>query len=139
MLKDEAEKYLELGAERGEEYSYNCAEIMLNAANDYYKLGMDKRALNMVLPLGGGMYREKDCGMLTGGAAALGAIFTEEKPSKNLKVQEATGLWVEKFEEEFKSVNCRVIKKENLQENESCDGLILKAADLLEEVISKYK
>lgn len=142
MLRDEAERYIKLEENYGENsayYHYNCAEVMLNASNDYYDLGLDNKSLRMIVPFGGGMYTENDCGMLTGGVAVLGVMLTEEKPSNNLKLKEATSFWVNEFEKEFKGLNCRFIKDRNLAENQGCSKLILKAADILEEVIGKYK
>ena len=45
---------------------YNCAETMLQAANEVYGLGLDERALHAASPFGGGMGRERACGALTG-------------------------------------------------------------------------
>lgn len=139
MLRDEAEKYIQSELSHGEDRSmhhYNCAEVILNASNDYYKLGLDKKALNMIAPFGGGMCSGNACGILTGGVASIGAIFTKDKPSKNLKLKEVTKLWVEQFEKEFKASDCLDIKEINLKEDEACGRLMLDAADILEKIIN---
>ena len=141
MLRDEAKKYIESEMHHGEDralYHYNCAEVMVNACNDYYQLGLDKRALSMIAPFGGGMCTGSACGILTGGVASIGVMFTEDKPSKNTKMKEATKRWVREFEHEFKSTDCLPIKDINLREGEGCGGLMLKSADMLEKIINDY-
>ena len=142
MLRDIAKEYIEVELKYGEPYNpyhYNCAEVMLNAANDFYKLNLDKKSLNMMTPFGGGMFARDACGMLTGGLAVIGIIFTEDKPSDNLKVKEITRFWAEKIKEEFNSTNCKLIMDTNgIAENDSCTHLILKAADILEYIIEHY-
>lgn len=142
MLRDEVKKYIDYelkhGAER-ELYHYNCAQSILHGSNDYYDLQLDPKALKMIVPFGGGMYTENTCGMLTGGIAIIGILFAEEMPTQNLKMKEITRYWTEEFECEFKSLNCSLIKEINLQPDERCAPLILKAADILEGVIEKYR
>lgn len=46
------------------EHDLNCAETILNAANDVYKLGLDKNALKMASGFGGGMGIDKEAGII---------------------------------------------------------------------------
>lgn len=140
MLRDIAKKYIEYELEFGEErslYHYNCAEVMVNACNDYYEIGLDKKALKMIVPFGAGISIGKTCGILIGGLAAIGAMFSKDKPSQNIKMKEVRMRWIEEFEREFKDLDCINIKAINLRENQSCGGLILKANDILEEIINE--
>lgn len=142
MLRDKVKKYIEHELIHGDErefYHYNCAESILNGSNEYYDLNIDKRALKMITPFGGGMYSESTCGMLTGGIAVIGIMFAEEMPTKHLKLKEITRYWIEEFEAALKNINCRLIKDINLKRDEGCANLILKAADILEGVVEKYK
>lgn len=142
MLRGKVKKYIDYELKYGDKrefYHYNCAEAILNGSNDYYDLNLDEKALKMIIPFGGGMYTEDTCGMLTGGVAVIGVIFAEDKPSKNLKVKEITRNWIKEFESEFRNTNCRLIKDINLDNDEGCSNLILKAADILEEVIKKHR
>ena len=84
-------------------------------------------------------YDGNTCGILTGGIAAIGAIFAEDMPSLNHTMKEATKHWTEQFENRFKNTNCTQIKQLNQIGNEGCAHLILQAADLLQQVIEKYK
>ena len=140
MLRDVAKEYIEYELKFGEErslYHYNCAEVMVNACNDYYEIGLDEKALKMIAPFGAGIGIGKTCGILIGGLSAIGLIFSEEKPSQNLKMKEMRRIWIEEFEREFKAIDCIDIKAINLREDQGCGGLILKANDLLEEIINK--
>ncbi len=141
MLRNKVKTYITHELQYGDQrklYHYNCAEAILNGANDYYNLNLDKRALNMIIPFGGGMQTENTCGMLTGGIAVIGVLFAEDMPTKNLKLKETTRYWIKQFKSEFQDTNCSVIKGVNLTDNEGCAHLILKAADVLESVIEKY-
>ena len=137
-LKDETIKYIESENKYGDKkelYHYNCAETLLNASNDYYKLGVDPKFLKAIVPFGGGFYSERTCGALTGGIAALGLLFAEEKPTSNEKLKEITKKWVEAFENEFGSLDCKEIKLVHRDEVKGCGPVMVRAAELLEEVI----
>lgn len=141
MLKEQAKKYIEselqYGAQR-ELYHYNCAEVLLNSCNDYYKLGLDDKTQRAIVPFGGGLYSEKTCGMLTGGIAVLGVMFTEEKPTSNAKLKEITQKWVKTFEEEFGDTNCKAIKEAKRDKEKGCALLIEGAAQIFENTIKEY-
>jgi len=94
----------------------NCAEILLMAANDQYKLGLDDRFYKAVCPFGGGIQSEKTCGALLGAIAAIGVMYTEERPTTNEVMKEKTKKMLEEFEKEFgsrKVKNCRGVWKNN--------------------------
>ena len=142
MLRNQVKKKIDHELQyvgQQELYHYNCAQAILYGANDYYKLNLDKNALKIITPFGGGMCTEKTCGMLTGGIAVIGVLFAEDMPTQNLKMKEITRYWIEQFEREFQSVNCSLIKAINVKNNQGCTNLILRAADLLERIIEKYK
>lgn len=142
MLKDEAKKYIDYELQYGDKrelYHYNCAEVLLNSCNDYYHLDLDPKTLKSIVPFGGGLYCEKTCGMLTGGIAVIGVMFAEDKPSLNTKMKEITQKWVQAFEEEFGHTDCKIIKETRRDEYQGCSPLIIKAAEIFQEVIEEYK
>lgn len=141
-LRDMALEYINSEKKHGEErslYHYNCAEVLLNACNDYYNLGAGANTLKAIIPFGGGMGSESTCGILTGAVAALGLMFAEEKPSTNNKVKEITNRWVTAFEKEFGDINCKELKESHRDPESGCKLLILDAAELLESIIDEYK
>lgn len=142
MLRNKVKKYTEYElqhADRRHLYHYNCAQSILHGANDYYKLNLDPKSMRMIVPFGRGMCIESTCGMLSGGIATIGVLFAEDMPTQNLKMKEITQYWIEQFESEFKNTNCSFIKANKPENEENCSNLILKAADILEGVIEKYK
>lgn len=120
-------------------YHYNCAEVLLNACNDYYNLEAGSKVLKAILPFGGGMYAEKTCGALTGSLASLGLIFAEEKPTSNNKLKEITNKWVLTFEKEFDTINCKQLKNNYRDPESGCEPLMLQTAELLELLIDQYR
>lgn len=141
MLKNNVRKYGEYELQHTHQrklYHYNCAEAILRGANDYYALDLNNKALKMITPFGGGMNTGNTCGILTGGLAVIGVMFTEDMPSNNDKMKEVTRHWIAAFESEFKNTNCTRIKELNQIGNEGCADLILKGADILEKIVEKY-
>ncbi len=141
MLRNQVKKYIEYELQYGDQralYHHNCAQAILHGSNDYYNIGLEPKALKLIAPFGGGMNIGSTCGMLTGGLAVIGALFAEDMPTTNNTMKEASHLWIQQFEREFQNTNCNLIKKINLKNNEGCAHLILKAADILQEVIGKF-
>lgn len=116
-------------------YHMNCAEILLMAANEEHKLGLDDRFIKAVCPFGGGIQTEKTCGALLGAIAAIGVMYTEDKPTTNEKMREMTKKMVEEFEEEFGSLDCATIKAHHRSETEGCNPVKLRAAEVFERVV----
>lgn len=142
MLKDEAIKYIDSENKYGDQkalYHYNCAETLLNSSNDYYKLGLDSKMLKLIVPFGGGFFSERTCGAFTGGLAVLGVIFAEDKPTDNEKLKEVTKKWVQAFEKEFGSLDCKDIKPKHRDEVKGCRPVMVGAAELLEAIINEYR
>lgn len=142
MLKNEAIKYIESENKYGDQkdlYHYNCAETLLNASNDYYKLDLDSKTFKLMVPFGGGFFLERTCGAFTGGVAAIGAMFAEDKPTNNEILKEITKKWTQAFEKEFGSLDCKEIKPIHRDEVKGCGSVMVRAAELLESVISEYR
>src|SRR5690554_673132 len=85
-------------------YHKNCAEILLMAANQKFKLDLDDKFFKAICPFGGGLQSENTCGALIGAVAAIGVMYTEEKPSTNERMKDITKKFVEEFEKEFGAI-----------------------------------
>lgn len=116
-------------------FHVNCAEILLMAANEEYKLGLDDRFIKAVCPFGGGIQSEKTCGALLGAIAALGVMYTEDRPTTNEKMKELTKKYLEEFEKEFGSLDCANIKVHHRSETEGCNPVKIRAAEVFERVV----
>ncbi|NMA50120.1 MAG: C_GCAxxG_C_C family protein [Tissierellia bacterium] len=89
-LADIALEYIESKDKYGIDknlYHYNCAEVLLNACNDYYKLNVSEEMLKAVIPFGGGMCSESTCGILTGSLMALGLILPKINQQTMIKLK----------------------------------------------------
>ncbi|MBF7096603.1 C-GCAxxG-C-C family protein [Alkalibacter mobilis] len=142
MLIDHVKKYIKSEFAYGDDhklYHYNCAETLLNSCNDEYMLGIGTKELKMMTGFGGGFHCERTCGVLTGGIAALGMIFAEERPTENNKLKEIVKKWVEIFHEEFGTTECSDIKKSHRDEVEKCAPVMIRGAELLEKLIEEYR
>ncbi|HHT50438.1 MAG TPA: C_GCAxxG_C_C family protein [Eubacteriaceae bacterium] len=120
-------------------YHKNCAEILLMAANERYKLELNEKFYKAICPFGGGIQYEKTCGALIGAVAAIGIIYTEEKPSINEKMKDITKKFVFEFEREFGAIDCAYIKEHHRSEITGCDLVKVKTGEILEKVISEEK
>ena len=85
---------------------YNCAEAMLNAANEAYRLGLDEKAVRVACPFGGGMGKEATCGALTGGLMVLGVLYASGHAHGDEKFAAIRDRFVAEFEERFGSIDC---------------------------------
>lgn len=118
-------------------YHKNCAEILLQAAGEKYDLNLDQRFLKAVCPYGGGLQSESTCGALLGGLAAIGVMYAEDKPSTNDKMKQKTQKYVEEFQKEFGSIDCKNIKEHHRSETEGCNPVKIRSAAVLEKVIDE--
>lgn len=138
-MKEIVDRINKLDLEHSEEerplYHINCAETLLMAANEEYKLGLDDRFIKAVCPFGGGLQSEKTCGALLGAVAALGIMYAEEKPTENEKMKEMTKKMVEEFEKEFGALDCAYIKAHHRSEIEGCSPVRIRTAEVFERVM----
>ncbi|MCI6152518.1 MAG: C-GCAxxG-C-C family protein [Fusobacterium perfoetens] len=132
MLKDIAKKYYL-------EKSYNCAESIFLASNEYYNLGLNEKIREVVTAFGGGMGCGRTCGALTGALAILGVMVHMEKEPFH---QVCTKL-IEDYEKELETSVCDELKIRYKTEKERCWKTVEIASDVfekfIEEVAPKYK
>ena len=119
----------------GNEEGLNCAEKILYGANEVYKLGLDKQALKVASGFGGGMGIEDVCGAITGGIMAIGCFFADENTSEIKKTRDLAKMFFAKYEAEMGYIDCAPLKKEYKAEEKKCGDVILKAAEILDEII----
>lgn len=138
------EKYVEIynafgkdqPVEEQPQYHMNCAEVLLRSANEKYDLNLPPESFRMLQGFGAGFYSEKTCGAFSGSLAALGALYTEERPSDQAKMTRAAKLLVEEFEKEFGSLDCDYIKKHHRDEVAACNPVKLRAGQVFDRVVT---
>lgn len=121
------------------QYHMNCAEVLLRAANDKHELNLPEVCFRMLQGFGAGFYSEKTCGAFSGSLAALGALYTEERPSDQAKMTRAAKLLVEEFEKEFGSLDCDYIKKHHRDAVTACNPVKLRAGLVFDRVVEKLE
>lgn len=128
MLEKIAKKYYH-------EKSYNCAESILLAANEYYHLNLKDNDFQLVTAFGGGLGCGRICGALTGGLAALGKIFIVEKEI----MHELSTEFISNFEKKLETSVCTDLKEKYRSEEFHCLKTVELAANVLEDFISEKK
>ena len=126
MLKEKANYYY--GTE-----GKNCAEAILLAANDVYKLGITETDINLFAGFGGGMGCGSTCGSLAGAMGVLSRLFGEREDFRDL-----CGEFVSIFKAAFDgTIDCEPIAAKYKTEATRCITSIEISAELLENYIAK--
>lgn len=131
MLLDSVKKYYD------KSYDYNCAETILYAANEAYKLDLDKKALKTMAAFGGGMAIEETCGALTGALAVLGILYVKDKAHESDRIKELTKEYFKKFKEKLSTDNCKKLKELYRNDEIRCSRIVFAAAEALDEMVSR--
>jgi C_GCAxxG_C_C family probable redox protein len=132
-LNDAIRKY------RGPNYDLSCSEATIYAANETYQLGLDETALKMMAGFSGGLMREDLCGVIAGGVATLGVLFTDQVAHNSPQLKELVKEYLNCFDNYFDTINCKELKITHRDKiNNSCNPVIYKNAEILESVIKKY-
>ena len=126
MNKLVKEYYLEKG--------YNCAESMLLLANKDFELNLNETHIKMMAGFGGGLCKEKVCGVVTGGIAVLSVMFSGSSILKDLTVE-----FQDKTLKEFSTNDCKDIKPLLRDDITKCANVIDKAYKILKEIILNNK
>lgn len=133
MLVDYVKKYY------SKEYDLNCAETIIYAANEYYNLNLDKKALKSMAAFGGGMGIGDVCGAITGALAVLGIIFVKDRAHESGKIKEISVEFFYRFQSFLEYKNCVELKEKFANNEERCSKIIYTAARVLEELIEENK
>lgn len=120
----------------GKEQKYNCAEKILCGANEAYNLGLDKEALKLAAGFGGGMGIESVCGALTASIMVLSKLFVENIAHES-KIKEITSEFLNRYENEMKSIGCAQLKGMYRDELKGCEDIIIKAAEVLDYIVTR--
>ncbi|SHI59032.1 C-GCAxxG-C-C family (seleno)protein [Lutispora thermophila] len=129
MLLDAVKKYY------NKDYDLNCAEAILYAANETYKLNLDKNALKTMAAFGGGMAIEETCGALTGALAVLGILFVKDKAHESDRIKELAKEFFKRFQSKLSTDNCKKLKELYRNDEERCSYIVFNAAEILNEMI----
>ncbi|QCX34750.1 hypothetical protein FDN13_14150 [Caloramator sp. E03] len=131
MLKETAFKYY------SKDYDLNCAETILYAAKEEYKLNLDKNTLKTMAAFGGGMAVEGVCGAISGAIATLGILFTKDRAHESDRIKLLTKEFIEKFIERLGTENCKILKDKYRNDDIRCEKMIITSAEILDEIVKR--
>lgn len=127
-------------AERAKYYYFerqkNCAEGLILAANDVYKLGITENEAALFNGFGGGMGCGGTCGALSGALGVLSRLYGS-RPKEEFRPICAE--YVAEFERELGSLECSVLKEKYHNDEERCIKTVSLAAEVLEKYIDKIE
>lgn len=132
-LRDVVAKY------RSDAYDFSCSESTIRGCNEFYKLNLTEDAMRMMAGFSGGMYIGGLCGINAASVAVISHIFTQDVAHKSPKLPEVVKEYYDLFDQQYGSHICSELKDDQYQRRGSCSPLITESADILEQVISKYK
>lgn len=121
----------------GENEDLNCAEKILYAANKEYNLGLDKSALKLAAGFGGGMAIGDKCGAVTASIMVLGRMFVKNNAHESERIKTLTKELFDRYKEEMGSIDCEALKEQYRTEELKCKNIIVKAAEILDEIIQR--
>lgn len=130
MLKERAERYYNEG-------NYNCAETILRAANDEYKLGLDEASMKLVAGFGGGMGCGQACGALCGGICAISAAEVADRAHTTPALRPKTAKLVAAFRRILGDTQCKNLMVKYKKPDTRCLETVLLGCEALAEVMEE--
>lgn len=132
MLKDVYSKYYYEG-------NYNCAETVIRAGNEYYKLELHDRDMIAFGGFGAGIQTGNTCGAILAAVSVLSMKYIEKKAHESADIKPVTTALIRKINERYGSVLCKNIKPQSFDKELRCKNTIETICDILEEVIAEYE
>ena len=118
----------------------NCAETILQAANEVHGWDLSHDALLLSAGFGGGVGgQELLCGALVGGVMALGKLFARDRAHESDLIKTIVQDYFSMFKEEMGHSDCTPLKEAYRTEAEGCRKVILSSARCLDQVVKKYR
>lgn len=124
-------------ADYGNDRNLNCAQKILYASNDAYKMGLDEEALSLASGFGGGMGIESTCGALTAGVMVLGKLFPIYDLDSKKHLYSLTKEYIETYKNKMGFIDCSLLKKEHRTEEIGCKNVIVEAAIILDKIVQR--
>ncbi|SCZ76406.1 C-GCAxxG-C-C family (seleno)protein [Acidaminobacter hydrogenoformans] len=118
-----------------EKYDYSCSETMVAAADKAFELNLPPQVIRAMAPFGGGLQTEDVCGILTGGLAVIGMLYTKSVAHDSAQMTEVTRAFISAFKEKFATSQCVDLKAAYRNEETGCTDFIIRGAEVLAAVI----
>lgn len=131
MLINKIEEYY------SKEHDLNCAETILYAANDVYKLGLDKNSLKMAAGFGGGMGVDSVCGALIGGIMVLSLLFVKDRAHESQRMKTLVKEFLHRYSKKMGDMNCSYLKEKHHNNEVRCLNVIKEAGIILDDIVKR--
>lgn len=112
----------------------NCAEAVLSAANDEYKLGLNDTMLKMFIGYGGGNGCGSTCGIITAALAVLSYLYGD-KPKEEFRPMCAE--FIESFKAKLGDTECTALEAKYKTAETRCTKTMELAGEVLDSFIAK--
>jgi C_GCAxxG_C_C family probable redox protein len=123
----------------GKKEDLSCSETILYGANQAYDLGLSKDCLKLSAAFGGGMGVENVCGVVTASLMVLGYLFVNDIAHKTPELKELSKELFNHYIKEMGSFDCKPLKDKYRTEEKKCYDIILKSAEILDEIVTREK
>jgi len=123
----------------GKKEDLSCSETILYGANKVYKMGLSGDCLRLSSAFGGGMGMENVCGVVTGSLMVLGYLFVNDRAHQTPELKELAKELFDRYSKEMDSFDCKPLKDRYRTEEKKCYDIILKGAEILDEIIIREK
>lgn len=130
MFRDVVMKYY------AKEMNNSCAEAMMKAANEYYKLNINEDMIKASSGFSGG-YCGNCCGALASGCAVIGMMYSNGHAHDSKIMQEKAKEYTRLFAGKLGTINCSALKLKYKTPEKRCSDIVLAAADILEELLKE--
>lgn len=117
----------------------NCAETILYGANQVYGLGLSKNCLRLSAAFGGGMGTENVCGVVTASLMVLGCLFVKDGAHQSPEIKDLCKELFELYTKKLGNFDCKPLKDQYRTEEKKCYDVILRGAEILDELIIREK
>lgn len=116
---------------------YNCCEAIIMSANTKYKLNISKEQLKFASCINNGMGVGNMCSTVIGGIMVIGYIFEKKHAPEHSNINHIRMRFIDDVNNQFKSVNCSQIKK-NQMAVDNCSYIISIIAMILDNIIAEF-
>lgn len=118
---------------------HNCAEALLLAANDEYRLGLTREEMKLLSAFGGGMGCGKACGALCGCMAVLGKLKVRQRAHEDEQFGALCAALHQQFVEKLGDSECDALKPVYRNDQVRCLKTVELAADVLDQFLAEHE
>lgn len=131
MLQEKAKEYYLSG--------YNCAEAILHAARDMYRLPIEQETMKIASGFGKGMFSLSTCGAVTAGIMTISLLTGRKDASEKM----SAAVWVKQFQkdvhEKLNTLQCAALLEQNKQQGRGCANIVTMTAEVLQNIIKQIQ